>query len=149
MAAANRYGKKTFLPYDKVYLSTKTQYVTIMCFAISHDRISLKYSKIENMHEIRWGAHTSMKCNLYVGRWHCIQHKIIFPKNLIFIQNIFPYSLRTQSQGKIIYHTIFGLYGWKLVLRDLTRQGYREQVWYYSKTEWQLTFWLGLWNFTT
>ena len=66
MAAANRYGKKTFLPYDKVYLSTKTQYVCndyVFCNFL-HDRISLKYSKIENMHKIRWGAHTSMKCNL-------------------------------------------------------------------------------------
>ena len=50
MAAANRHGKKTFLSYDKLYLCTKTQYVTIMCSAISHDRISLEYSKIENMH---------------------------------------------------------------------------------------------------
>ena len=50
MAAANRHGKKTILPYDTVYLFTKTQYVTIMCSAISHDRISLEYSKIENMH---------------------------------------------------------------------------------------------------
>ena len=50
----------------------------------------------------------------YVGR----RHEIIFAKNLIFIQNILPCSLRTQ--GKIIYHTIFGLYGWKLFLRDIT-----------------------------
>ena len=67
MAAANRHGKKTILPYDTVYLSTKTQYVTIVCSAISHDWISLKYSKIENIHMIRRGAHTDMKCSLYLA----------------------------------------------------------------------------------
>ena len=67
MAAANRHGKKTILPYDTVYLSTKTQYVTIVCSAISHDWIILKYIKIENIHIIRRGTHTGMKCGLYLG----------------------------------------------------------------------------------